>query len=470
VEGEGGDKREQSRRRCCQRRVKPQTKDKNQEKSAGERENGGDRKHVDLQRRKHQFRTRRSPEDENAARPWRLEKASNVQKPKTLHKTGKEKKEDSFRQAPRAPAPPSDLHSFPKYEYCSLTRMHKVSAPKLEKPPVKAPPSADPLSYKGTITDLEIRVAMKTWIWRRTGFKHYDIIRHMKVESITDRHRYRYKLESFMERRSCRWIKIPYHGDELPVPEGEKTPVLGPWEIPVKPTNGTLWEEETILMPVPGTTLLYQCENCRGRGWIKCWKCDQAGNYLCYWCDGKGGFYDGEGHWKYCWTCKGIGIVYCAICNGYTKLVCVYCEGYFEVKFFIQLKIEYFIKVHKYYIEEHKTDVPTQKEKKWTGCRSGSGETVLTEEQDRLSPLSKFNVAELNEISHGAIARHDNYYTGLRIHRQRHSVDVIPIYEVEASWKETNFMFWIYGQKGQRKIFFPDADAFLPVRKLCCVL
>ena len=59
VEGEGDDKREQSRRRCCQRRVKPQTKDKNQEKSAGERENGGDRKHVDLQRRKHQFRTRR---------------------------------------------------------------------------------------------------------------------------------------------------------------------------------------------------------------------------------------------------------------------------------------------------------------------------------------------------------------------------------------------------------------------------
>ena len=57
------------------------------------------------------------------------------------------------------------------------------------------------------------------------------------------------------------------------------------------------------------------------------------------------------------------GIVYCTICKGYTKLVCVYCEGYFEVRFLIQLKIEFFIKVHKYYIEVDKTDVPIQKEK-----------------------------------------------------------------------------------------------------------
>ena len=57
------------------------------------------------------------------------------------------------------------------------------------------------------------------------------------------------------------------------------------------------------------------------------------------------------------------GIVYCTICKGYTKLVCAYCEGYFEVKFFIQLQVEFFIKVHKYYIEEDKTDVPVQKEK-----------------------------------------------------------------------------------------------------------
>lgn len=310
---------------------------------------------------------------------------------------------------------------------------------------------------------------MKTWIWRRTGFKHFDIIRHMRVDNITDRHRYRYKLESFMERRSVKWIKIPYHGDEDQKAGGDIA-VLAPWELPVRPTNRTLWEEETIMMPVPGTTLLKLCENCQGKGWIRCWKCDQAGNYLCYWCDGKGGFYDGEGHWKYCWTCKGIGIVYCAICKGYTKLVCAYCEGYFEVKFFIQLKVEYFIKTHKYYIEVNKTDVPTQKEKKWTGALSGSGERVLQEEEDRLPPLATFNVKEVNDVSTAALARHDAYYTGLRIHRQRHFVDIIPVYEVEASWKESTFTFWIYGQRGQRKIFFPDADAFLPVRKLCCVL
>jgi len=271
-----------------------------------------------------------------------------------------------------------------------------------------------------------------------------------------------------MERRSVRWIKIPYHGDEDE--EDLNIPAQGPWDIPVKPTNGTLWENETILMPVPGSTLLRLCQSCEGKGWIRCWKCDLAGNYLCYWCDGKGGFYDGEGHWKYCWTCKGIGIVYCTICKGYTKLVCAYCEGYFEVKFFIQLQVEFFIKVHKYYIEEDKTDVPVQKEKKWTGCRSGSGERVLEAEEDRLAPLSKFSVAEVNEISHGAISRHDNYYTGLRIHRQRHFVDVIPIFEIEAVWKETTFKFWIYGQKGQRKVFFPEADAFLPKRKGCCTL
>jgi len=411
----------------------------------------------------------RSPEDDEMLRPWRLEKASNIQTLKTLHKTGKEKKEDSFRQAPRPPLPPADLSQIPKYEFCSLIRMTKISAPKIEKPQPNENPERGEISYKGEITELEIRAAMKIWIWRRTGFKHFDIIRHMKVGAVTDRHRYRYKLESFMERRSVRWIKIPYHGDEDQGAGGDTT-VAAPWDIPVRPTNGTLWEEETLMMPVPGTTLLRLCEKCQGKGWIRCWKCDQAGNYLCYWCDGKGGFYDGEGHWKYCWTCKGIGIVYCAICKGYTKLVCSYCEGYFEVKFFIQLKVEYFVKTHKYYIEEFKTDVPIQKEKKWTGCRSGSGERILEEEEDRVPPISTFNVKDVNDCSSAALTRHDSYYTGLRIHRQRHFVDIIPIYEVEASWKESTFVFWIYGQKGQRKIFFPDADAFLPVRKVCCVL
>ena len=33
-----------------------------------------------------------------------------------------------------------------------------------------------------------------------------------------------------------------------------------------------------------------------------------------------------------------------------------------------------------------------------------------------------------------------------------------------------SFTFWIYGQKGQRKVFFPEADALLPKRKVCCVL
>ena len=65
--------------------------------------------------------------------------------------------------------------------------------------------------------------------------------------------------------------------------------------------------------------------------------------------------------------CPSSGVVYCTICKGYTKLVCAYCEGYFEVKFFIQLKVEFFIKVHKYYIEENKTDVPIQKEKARSG-------------------------------------------------------------------------------------------------------
>jgi len=410
-------------------------------------------------------------------RPWRLEKAANVQKPKTLHKTGKEKKEDSFRQAPRPPPAPAEMSRFRGYETCLMSRMIKISAPKQERKPLEKPPeNAEKIGYQGSITDLEIKTAMKTWIWRRTGFKHFDIVRHMKVESITPRHRYRYKVESFMERRCVRWIKLPYHGDDVDQDEpgvrklSTKAAAPLPWDIDVRPTNGTLWEEETILMSVPGTSLVHLCGSCKGKGWICCWKCDQAGNYLCYWCDGKGGFYDGEGHWKYCWTCKGIGIVYCTICKGYTKLVCVYCEGYFEVRFIIQLKIEFFIKVHKYYIEVDKTDVPIQKEKKWTGCRSGSGERVLEGEADKLAPLFNFNVREVNEISKGALTRHDNYYSGLRIHRQRHFVDVIPVYEVGASWKTTNFVFWIYGQKDQRKIFFPDAEAFLPPRKLCCVL
>jgi len=217
----------------------------------------------------------RSPEDDVPLRPWRLEKAANVQKPKTLHKTGREKKEDSFRQAPRPPAPPADLSGFPKYEFCSLMRTSKISAPKVERKPIKPNPDQPEVKYQGTITDFEIKTAMKTWIWRRTGFKHFDMVRHMKVDNITDRHRYRYKLESFMERRSVRWIKIPYHGDEDQGAGGD-TAILAPWEIPVRPTNGTLWEEETIMMPVPGTTLLRMCENCQGRGWIRCWKCDQT--------------------------------------------------------------------------------------------------------------------------------------------------------------------------------------------------
>jgi len=150
--------------------------------------------------------------------------------------------------------------------------------------------------------------------------------------------------------------------------------------------------------------------------------------------------------------------------------VCEYCEGYFEIKFFIQLKVEYFIKTHKYYIEEVKTDVPVQKEKKWTGALSGSGERVTEQEDDRLAPFATFNVKEVNDVSNAALSRHDAYYTGLRIHRQRHFVDIIPVFEVEASWKGTSFLFWIYGQKGQRKIYFPDADSYLPIRKVCCVL
>jgi len=309
-------------------------------------------------------------------------------------------------------------------------------------------------------------------MWRRTGYRHYDIIRHIKFESVHEKHRYRYKLESFMERRSYQWIKLPYHGDG---DDNDGNPVPAPWDIGIRPTNGTLWEPETILHPIPGSAFVRVCEACQGRGWVLCWKCDQEGNYLCFWCDGKGGFYDGEGHWKYCWTCKGIGIVYCAICKGYTRMVCTYCEGYFEVKFFIQLQVEYFVKVHKYYVNEIKTEVPGFKEKKWTGSGSGSGERVFTDEASKLIPLTQFNVPEVNEVSSCALEKHDSYTNNCRIHSQRHFIDVIPIYEVTASWKKTkdeseNFVFWVFGKAGQRRVFFPDSDNILPARKGCCHL
>jgi len=130
-----------------------------------------------------------SLEEEEIFRPWRRKKLPTYKNPKKLHKTGKEKKEDSFRVAPRPPPPPAELSKLPKYEYCALNRLAKISAPRTEKP-IKAPPNTEKIAYEGTISDLEIKTTMKTWIWRRTGFKHYDIVRQMKVHSITDRHRY----------------------------------------------------------------------------------------------------------------------------------------------------------------------------------------------------------------------------------------------------------------------------------------
>lgn len=65
-------------------------------------------------------------------RPWRLAKDKRVQQPKSLHKTGREKKEDSFRQAPRPPPPPNELSKVPKYENCFFARLTKIPLPKEE--------------------------------------------------------------------------------------------------------------------------------------------------------------------------------------------------------------------------------------------------------------------------------------------------------------------------------------------------
>nr|XP_020472903.1 protein SSUH2 homolog [Monopterus albus] len=93
---------------------------------------------------------------------------------------------------------------------------------------------------------------------------------------------YKYSLETYMEKRTTVWSRVPYIGQKIDM--SEQTPPL-PWEIPANAP--TLFQNVEQAIQVPHTTSVQDCYRCK-TGIITCTLCHGTGSIECSECHGSG--------------------------------------------------------------------------------------------------------------------------------------------------------------------------------------
>lgn len=258
---------------------------------------------------------------------------------------------------------------------------------------------------------------------------------------------FRYRLDTFTETRICKWVSDPYYGEEVDGPDNGLPPE--PWDLQAEPPN--LFQNAEYYMPLPHTSSVEICSQCNGLGRNLCMSCYGSGRARCMYCGGSGWSSN-----QMCFSCTGTGRVWCIGCRGSGYQRCITCSSEGRLLKYIQLAIKW--ENHNFeFIGTHSSDFPTKRFKKVTG------EIIFSDEQKMVSPVTNFPELSINEASENVISQHRTKFTYSKILKQRHSIEWLPLTNVNYTWNGAEYDYFVYGKENR-------AYATNYPKKCCCTI
>ncbi|XP_018410714.1 PREDICTED: protein SSUH2 homolog [Nanorana parkeri] len=196
---------------------------------------------------------------------------------------------------------------------------------------------------------------------------------------------YRYRLETFTESRTCKWVTKPH----------------------------------TALRNVFGNLQNSVQEMPRSRS-------------------GKGRQFEDA-----CNHCRGCGTATCTSCHSSKYQTCEGCSGRGQILNYIQLTVTW--KNHIYeFIVEHNSEFPTDLFRKVNGEKVFRDEQLLLPPLVNF-PAPTINQASQNSLQQ----HHSQFASSSRILRQGHTVEWLPLTKVEYTWKGNPHDYFVYGKENK---------------------
>ncbi|XP_022254618.1 protein SSUH2 homolog isoform X2 [Limulus polyphemus] len=348
---------------------------------------------------------------------------------------------DAVDDEPEPSAPPLELmDKVSGYEYVSF-EVVEVPPPVAffdengENEPERAPPPSSP-----QLTEQEARQALLKHVTTRCCYGK-GAARDMAITKIDHSCAFHYTLETFTEKRQTAWAFEPYFGGTVDNPSTDHPP--GPWDIAATPSSS--FTGSITQIEVPHTASIKTCHICGGVGRKRCFTCSGNGYEQCYSCHGDGYKNTLDGEHERCFRCHGTGRRRCWKCNGDGLALCKGCSGTGQIKCFIRLIVTWTNHIDEHVVEH--SAVPDEK------IKSGSGQVVFEEEDEKLWPVNHFPDTTINMASFQLVQKHATAFSAERILRQRHRVRIIPVATVHYQWKNHSNTYSVFGF--EKKIHAP---------------
>jgi len=282
----------------------------------------------------------------------------------------------------------------------------------------------------------------------------------MEINLIVTKPVYQYELGSFIERRRTLLDSKPYVGGEV---DGRGSgPAVQAWDIGATPKLMFQTEEQNFVVPRTSSVRTcyecrgnkgFTCAGCRGKGSKRCWNCNGFG--LQHWIRRRRHSHRNEVDTEICYVCVlspfGIGRLPCEECNSTGSVRCRPCDGYGQLLTYTRLNVKWqTTKTEK--IVGNNSSLPEDI------IRQAPGQVVVKEEGPRVAPLNSFSDSAVRSASTQLIT--DHVSLGLQPNQkmiaQRQQVRMIPVTEVQYTWKGKKGSYYICGIGRDRQVHAPD--------------
>lgn len=339
--------------------------------------------------------------------------------------------------------PPVPLPSAPPgYENIGFTLGDFLAPPTLfmSSAPSVPPTERPEFSSGPTWTNEEVRQSLIEYVSQFCCYGSQPA-KNMNIVKKSGSSASHYMLETFTEGRQVNWTFKPYPiGTMIDGPECGPAP--GPWDIPVQITE--YFKDTTHKLEIPHTSYVRPCHTCEARGRVTCDDCHGAGKKRCHHCHGTGHRRVG-GDRRRCVFCHGSGRDTCRTCYGDGFLTCPSCNRHCNIRFYLELTIQWKNHVEDFVFNE--STLPSNL------VKDVPGTTTFEETNLRVWPINHFFIPEINQASENLINRHTSAFPSERILQQRQTIRMIPILEVKYTWKNVVSDFFIYGL--DKKVYAP---------------
>ncbi|XP_078669015.1 protein SSUH2 homolog [Branchiostoma floridae x Branchiostoma belcheri] len=297
------------------------------------------------------------------------------------------------------------------------------------------------------LTEQEARDAMMQFVAEHCCYGKKPAEEHI-IRAIKPSTAFHYTMESYLESRSTKWVHEPYRGQNIDGPHNGYPP--GPWDIVCAASE--FFHDEVRLIEVPHTAKVQSCHSCYGRGFKRCPRCCGRGRVRCSSCHGSGHKmrYDHQTkrhHRETCHWCHGSGRRRCVRCGGDGRVTCGVCRGCRDLKWYIQLTVNFKNMVSDHVTE--RTDMPDEL------IKDAGGMVIFQQTLIRVWPITHFTDQDVNANSQSLVQYHNSTYERAgRILQQRHTLRNVPVFEIDYSWQEVNTRYWVYGN--EHRVHAPD--------------